>query len=231
VILFLNEFLSKCCVAIITPQRLLELVPTALRFPEYPNIGHIVAVFGPMFSGKTKYLEVLKGIWDEEQIPYALFNSVLDARYSEDEHAVTHDQTKIPAIKVETTDDIKAYLDENPLVKHICVDEANLIPGIYELAIKLKWQGFQAHYLGLNQTSEQRPLMIPTETGAGFSNLIAIADETFRLYSDCSYCKAPGIAEYSFFRAGKTDDVAIAGPEAYDALCPSCFGKAAGLLD
>jgi thymidine kinase len=121
----------------------------------------------------------------------------------------------------------------NPSVKRIGIDESNAIPGIAKVVTDLYWAGVEVHCAGLNQTSEQRPLLDKNETGFGFPHIIAIANERVRLYADCSHCERRGVAEFSYFKGtakGEVKgDVLIGAAEMFDALCAPCYKKAMDL--
>lgn len=171
---------------------------------------------GPMHSGKTSAMITdYKKIWNKEHV--RVFKPVCDDRdYGE---MKSKDFVEgIPAICIETFDDILKYFEET--VRTIFIDEAQLLKGNISVLTYLSIVYDMDIYLaGLDKTSEQEPFLIMPQ-------ILAISDEVVNVKASCFDCGRE--ASYTYYD-GEKDEAIKVGDEGYFPLCARCLLKRRGM--
>ncbi len=183
--------------------------------------GKLIAITGPMFSGKTsRLIELL------ERERYAgnkieLFKPLIDDRYSKTE-AVTHKGEKLPAVTVTT--DMLGVEEIRRAAKNVDVlgvDEAqfwgqdSLLPKALDELASLN----KIVYVSI---------LNKDHTGEPFNNTLDILSRADIIYSLTAICKKCG-EEATFtqrVRDGKEifgPQVQVGGVESYEPRCRRCF--------
>ncbi len=170
---------------------------------------------GPMHSGKTEaMITVYNKIWNKDLI--RVFKPKMDTR----DYLVMKSKTfdvKIPAIGIDTFEEILDYVDEN--TRTIFLDEVELMKGNIRVLTYLSIAEDMDIYLGgLNMTSEQDPFLIMPQ-------ILAISDEVENVKASCFDCGRE--ATYTYHEGAK-DGAVLVGDEGYVPLCPRCLVKRRG---
>ena len=123
----------------------------------------------------------------------------------------------IPAICVESFEDILQYVDES--VRTIFIDEVQLMKGNVSVLTYLSVvYDIDIYLAGLDLTSEQEPFLIMPQ-------ILAISDETVFVKARCFDCGRE--ASYTYYE-GKKDEAVKVGDEGYFPLCARCLLKRRG---
>ena len=173
---------------------------------------------GPMFSGKTKAMFSIKDEHYHQRL-IMCFKARKDNRTVGNLWTRSNPDRPIEAVEISDLSEIYTYLDRNPQVKIIFIDEAMLIGGDARVLIDLSLSlDLDIHIAGLDMTSEQSPFGIMPQ-------VLAIADEVIKVKAECSECGKS--APYSYYLLGDKDEVVI-GDQEYTALCGRCLVKTIG---
>ena len=178
--------------------------------------GKLIVHTGSMFSGKTSSLEK-----DVKRFVIAGYDTIafkpsVDTRYS-DPKIVTHDNTTLQAILVDSIDDIMEYYNENkPNV--IAIDEVQFLGGDIQNIVgsinELLEQDITVIVAGLDMDFTGHAFEIVKE-------LMPIADYLYKHHAVCVKCGTDGWVSHR-----KTKDrerVVIGATKEYEPLCRSCF--------
>lgn len=172
--------------------------------------GQLIAIYGPMFSGKTTYLieQFDKGA------SAVVFKPDLDERYTKKPLVVSHNQEMIPAVLVNhlKPEEMKALVAD---FKVVMIDEVNFfhesLIGVIEEFLS---EGRDVYVAGLYLDSER------TVWGP-MTALIEMADKkvevTARCDGDDGNCKSPAVLTYR--KIPKVEQVRVAGADEYGATC------------
>jgi thymidine kinase len=172
--------------------------------------GKLVAVYGPMFSGKTTYLieQFDKG---ESTV---VFKPDLDERYTKKPAVVSHNQEMIPAVLVNhlKPEEMKALVAD---FKVVMIDEVNFFhESLIEVIKMFLEEGRDVYVSGLYLDSERN-------VWGPMAKLIELADEKVEVSARCDgddgKCKSP--ATLSYRKIPKSEQVRVAGAEEYGACC------------
>lgn len=170
---------------------------------------------GPMHSGKTSAMITdYKKIWNKEHV--RVFKPVCDDRdYGE---MKSKDFVEgIPAICIETFDDILKYFEDT--VRTIFIDEAQFIKGNVSVLSYLSIvKDVDVYIAGLNMTSEQSPFMT-------MPFILAISDKVVNCKASCLDCGRD--ATYTHYEGVKKGDIVV-GNDGYVSLCTRCLNKRLG---
>lgn len=172
--------------------------------------GQLIAVYGPMFSGKTTYLieQFDKGK------SAVVFKPDLDERFTKKPVVISHNQEMIPAVLVNhlKPEEMKALVGD---FKVVMIDEVNFFhESLIETVKTFLSEGRDVYVSGLYLDSE-RNIWGPMTT------LIGMADRKVEVSARCDgeggKCQSPAILSYR--KIPKTEQVRVAGADEYGATC------------
>ena len=175
------------------------------------NLGWIEVICGGMFSGKTEELiRRAKRAYIAGQ-NVIIVKPAIDNRYS-DSDVVSHNQTALPGIKVDTSDQIVLLTSSAQVV---CIDEAQFFDDrIVDVANTLANDGKRVIIAGLDMDFEGKPF-------EPMPNLLAIAEYVTKLHAICA--ESGAIANYSQRIVEKEGQVLVGEKEAYEPRARHCF--------
>lgn len=173
-------------------------------------------IVGPMFAGKTEELirKVRRATYAKKSV--VIFKPLMDTRYAED-YVVSHNQDKVKAINVESSNDIVNYCNENQGIDIIAIDEVQFIKGdVVEDLKNLADEGYHVICSGLNTDFRDEPF--------GFmSELIAISDSVSVISAICVICGNDATKTQRLIEnkpANYNDPIILLGQaESYEARC------------
>lgn len=173
---------------------------------------------GPMHSGKTKaMIEVYRGIYNKDHV--RCFKPNKDNR----DYGVIKSkdfEEEIPAICVDTFEDILHYVDDS--ISTIFIDEIQMLEGNVSVLSYLSIvKDMDIYVAGLNMTSEQDPFLV-------MPYVLAISDEVQIIKASCYDCGRG--ATYTYYDGEKTEAILV-GDSNYLPLCPRCIMKRRGQKD
>lgn len=183
--------------------------------------GKLIAITGPMFSGKTsKLIELL------EREKYSgnsvkLFKPKIDDRYSKNS-VVTHKGEKLPATTIPTdAKGIKIMLKNSGNCDALGIDEAQFWPPDLNLASILNDfanSGKNVYVSILNKD----------HTGSPFNNtlqVLALADSIHSLTSICLKCGGEATFTQRVLKGKEVfgSQIQVGGTESYEPRCRKCF--------
>ncbi|MFZ5353362.1 MAG: thymidine kinase [Bacillota bacterium] len=179
--------------------------------------GWIEVVVGPMFSGKSE--EMIRRI-NRARIAkqkVQVFKHCIDDRYAID-HVVSHNGTRVEAIKVAKASDILEYIDNEAVV--IAVDEVQFFEkDIVEVCVKLADQGKRVIVGGLDQDFRGEPFGPTPE-------LMSAAEFVDKIQAICMKCGNPATRTQRLIDgrpASYNDPIILVGAtESYEARCRKC---------
>lgn len=171
---------------------------------------------GPMHSGKTSaMITAYNKIWNKDHVK--VFKPSCDVRDLGEMKSKDFVEG-IPAICIETFEDILNYVDET--VRTIFIDEVQLLTGNVSVLTYLSVVYDMDIYLaGLDMTSEQEPFLV-------MPYILAISDERVEVKASCFDCGRE--ASYTYYD-GKKDGAVKVGDEGYFPLCARCLCKRRGI--
>lgn len=171
---------------------------------------------GPMHSGKTSAMITdYKKIWNKKLV--RVFKPRCDTRdYGE---MKSKDFVEgIPAICIDTFEDILPYIDET--IRTIFIDEVQLLKGNVSVLTFLSIvYDIDIYLAGLDKTSEQEPFLIMPQ-------ILAISDERVSVKASCFDCGRE--ADFTYYEGGKDEAIKV-GDEGYFPLCARCLLKRRGI--
>src|SRR5258706_13880673 len=176
------------------------------------NLGWIEVVCGPMFSGKSE--ELIRRLRRAEiaRQRVQIFKPVIDQRYSSD-HIVSHDDSRIPSVGVNSAAEVEARLDLRTEV--IGIDEAQFLgEAIIPLGVRLADMGRRVLIAGLDTDYLGRPFHPMPE-------LLAVADEITKTLAICMQCGNP--AKHTQRLIQSEDLIVVGAAGLYEARCRRCF--------
>lgn len=177
-----------------------------------PNhVGWIEVICGGMFSGKTEELiRRAKRAYIAGQ-NVVIVKPAIDNRYS-DSDVVSHDQTALPGIQVDTADQI-ILLTSNARV--VCIDEAQFFDDrIVDVANTLANDGKRVIIAGLDMDFEGKPF-------EPMPQLLAIAEYVTKLHAICA--ESGAVANYSQRIVEQEGQVLVGEKDAYEPRARHCF--------
>lgn len=177
-----------------------------------PNhIGWIEVICGGMFSGKTEELiRRAKRAYIAGQ-NVVIVKPAIDNRYS-DSDVVSHNQTALPGIQVDTADQI-ILLTSNARV--VCIDEAQFFDErIVDVANTLANDGKRVIIAGLDMDFEGKPF-------EPMPQLLAIAEYVTKLHAICA--ESGAMANYSQRIVEQEGQVLVGEKDAYEPRARHCF--------
>ncbi len=175
------------------------------------DFGWIEVVCGGMFSGKTEEL-----IRRAKRAHIAGQNVIvvkpaIDKRYSDTE-VVSHNETALPSILVDTADQIVLLTGNSDVV---CIDEAQFFDArIVDVANSLANDGKRVIVAGLDMDFEGKPF-------GPMPYLLAIAEFVTKLHAVCS--ESGAMANFSQRVIENENTVLVGEYDAYEPRARHCF--------
>lgn len=182
--------------------------------------GYLKMYIGPMFSGKSTALTKEYNHWTSKGYNVLGINYKLDNRYDESDSIATHDNVTIPALKVDTLEDIDV---SNYDV--ILVDESQFFP---DLSPIIEWVDSQQKYVAVSGLSGD----YRRKRFGNNIDLIHHCDEVKVMKGECSIenCNkksiftAKTVIEEQILLNGQSK-VDIGGGDKYIPLCRKCYNQ------
>lgn len=178
--------------------------------------GKLVAIYGPMFSGKTTYL--IKQF--DAGTGAVVFKPDLDERYTKKPVVISHNQEVIPAVLVnhKRPSEMLALVGD---FRVVMIDEVNFFhDSLKETVEQFLSEGRDVYVAGLVLDSEQA-LFGP------MNDFVKVADEKVEVFARCDgengKCKNP--ATLSYRKIPKEEQVRVAGVDEYGAACAMHYPK------
>jgi thymidine kinase len=174
--------------------------------------GHIEAISGGMFSGKSEELvRRLRRATIAGQV-VQVFKPGADTRHDPC-RLVTRDKRELEAVSVSCSCDLKRML--LPDVQVVGIDEAQFFDdGLVALVSELADSGIRVVVAGLDLDYLRRPF-------GPMPQILAVAEYVDKMHAVCIRCGAP--AHYSQRIAGGGEQLLVGDTETYEARCRSCF--------
>ncbi len=175
------------------------------------NVGWIEVICGGMFSGKTEELirRAKRAYIAGQQV--VVVKPTVDNRYSDSE-VVSHNQSALPGIQVDTADQIILLTSS---AKVVCIDEAQFFDDrIIEVVNTLANDGKRVILAGLDMDFEGRPF-------EPMPQLLAIAEYVTKLHAICA--ESGVMAHYSQRVVENKDKVLVGEKDAYEPRARHCF--------
>ena len=170
-------------------------------------------ILGPMFAGKSSRILSIVSRYASLGMSVLVVKHASDIRYGDEDDVITHDQRRIPCIRVESLNEVR--LDD---YRVIIVDEAHFFSGLVNFAKRVVDQYRRSLFLvGLDGDSHRRPF-------GQLLECIPLADRVERITAFCRNCAngTPGL--FSHRRRGPQDQqVIVGGADVYETLCRSCY--------
>ncbi|MDP9121152.1 MAG: thymidine kinase [Acidobacteriota bacterium] len=174
--------------------------------------GHIEAITGGMFSGKSEELVRRLRRATIARQAVQVFKPASDARHAGG-RLVTRDKRELEAITVAGSGEIRERLQ--PGVQVIGIDEAQFFdPGLIDLVSELADAGVRVIVAGLDLDYLRRPF-------GPMPEILAIAEYVDKMHAICVRCGAP--AHFSQRIAGGAEQLQVGDAESYEARCRRCF--------
>lgn len=175
------------------------------------DFGWIEVVCGGMFSGKTEELIRRAKRAHIAGQHVVVVKPALDKRYS-DEEVVSHNETTLPSILVDTADQI-VLLTGN--AKVVCIDEAQFFDErVVDVANSLANDGKRVIVAGLDMDFEGNPF-------GPMPNLLAVAEYVTKLHAICA--ESGTMAHYSQRIVAKEGQLLVGEYDAYEPRARHCF--------
>ena len=173
-------------------------------------------ILGPMFAGKSSRILSIVSRYSSLGMSVLVVTHASDARYSLDNELVTHDQRRIPSLRVHALNEIPVESIAEAQV--ILVDEAQFFSGLVTFARRIVEEFRKTLYLiGLDGDSQREPF-------GDLLRCIPLADRVERLTALCHQCAdgTPGLFSHRI-RGPSDQQVIVGGQDTYEALCRRCY--------
>jgi len=173
-------------------------------------------IFGPMFAGKSSRILSIVSRYTSLGTRVLVVNHGDDVRYGDVDEVVTHDQRRIPCIRIHALNELSDDLIRSYDV--VLVDEAQFFAGLVPFVERVV-ERFNKHLylIGLDGDSNRRPF-------GDLLQCIPLADRIERLTAFCHRCAngTPGL--FTCRVSGPADQQVIVGGQGmYEALCRRCY--------
>jgi thymidine kinase len=176
------------------------------------HTGWIEVICGPMFSGKSEELirRLRRAMIARRRVQ--VFKPSLDNRYSDGE-IVSHADSRLPSLTVDSAPDILTMLDWRTQV--VGIDESNFFGGrLVEVATQLADSGKQVIIAGLDTDYMGRPFPPMPE-------LLCVAESITKALAICMRCGNP--AKHTQRLVESADLIVVGAAGMYEARCRRCF--------
>ena len=175
------------------------------------NVGWIEVVCGGMFSGKTEELIRRAKRAHIAGQNVVIVKPAIDNRYS-DTDVVSHNETSLPGITVDTADQIILLTSS---AKVVCIDEVQFFDNrIVEVVNTLANDGKRVILAGLDMDFEGKPF-------EPMPQLLAIAEYVTKLHAICA--ESGMIANFSQRVVADENKVLVGEKDAYEPRARHCF--------
>jgi thymidine kinase len=175
------------------------------------NVGWIEVICGGMFSGKTEELIRRAKRAHIAGQNVVIVKPAIDNRYS-DTDVVSHDESALPGITVDTADQIILLTSA---AKVVCIDEAQFFDNrIVDVANSLANDGKRIILAGLDMDFEGKPF-------EPMPHLLAIAEYVTKLHAIC--VESGMIANFSQRVVENTDTILVGEKDSYEPRARHCF--------
>jgi thymidine kinase len=174
--------------------------------------GHVEAIAGGMFSGKSEELvrRLRRAAIARQTVQ--VFKPASDSRHAP-ERLVTRDNRELEAVTVTSSCELRRKL--LPGVQVVGIDEAQFFDsGLVQLVGELADAGVRVIVAGLDLDYQRRPF-------GPMPQILALAEYVDKMHAVCVRCGAP--AQYSQRIAGGTEQLLVGDGESYEARCRRCF--------
>jgi thymidine kinase len=178
------------------------------------DMGRIIVITGPMYSGKTTRLiqEIEK--FEIANKAYVVFKPSIDIRYGLT-NISNHKGLKVEAIPIKKSDEIFEHLEEKRY-NLIAIDEAQFFDEkLPEIVQNLADEGYTVILSCLDMDFKRQPFKVSSE-------LLSIADSVIKNRAVCERCGSFDAA-YSFKLKGDENQIDVGGKDKYIAVCRKCY--------
>lgn len=177
---------------------------------ERTTSGHIEAIAGCMFSGKSEELirRLRRAVIARQEVQ--IFKPAADTRA---EGVESRDNRSLDAVAVSSSQEMRHHVDWDADV--VGIDEAQFFDdGLAPLLVELADSGLRVIVAGLDLDFRREPF-------GPMPRILAVADYVHKLHAICMRCGQP--AQFSQRIAGGDETVQVGDAESYEARCRKCF--------
>lgn len=174
--------------------------------------GHVEAITGGMFSGKSEELvrRLRRAAIARQTVQ--VFKPQADTRHGPD-CLVTRDNRQLEALAVADSAELRSRV--RPGVEVVGIDEAQFFDlGLVGVVETLADAGIRVIVAGLDLDYLRRPF-------GPMPQLLALAEYVDKMHAVCIRCGAP--AHYSQRLAGAGEQLQVGDTESYEARCRHCY--------
>ena len=174
--------------------------------------GHVEAITGGMFSGKSEELirRLRRAAIARQTVQ--VFKPEADTRHHP-QRLVTRDKRELEAVSVRDSAELRERIQ--PGVQVVGIDEAQFFDhGLAEIVGELADSGLRVIVAGLDLDYRRRPF-------GPMPQILALAEYVDKMHAVCVRCGAP--AHYSQRLAGGRDQLQVGDADDYEARCRRCF--------
>lgn len=212
---------------------------TSIMTTNSDNTGYLEIILGGMYAGKTSRLVEIYRQCVFCNIPVVVINHSIDTRYDSNNNnnfVTTHDQIKIPCLKLnnlfdiwynyetedkdkgtrnELRDELKEQIASVVSSDVILINEGQFFAGLEEFVRLLLEKGKKIYVCGLDGDFKR-------EKFGKILDLIPLCDKVTKLTSLCAICKngTPGIFSK---RITKQEEQTLVGSDNYIPVCRKCY--------
>lgn len=162
-----------------------------------------------MFGSKTTRLLAAVDRYKHQNKKIIAFKPRMDNRYS-DVEICSHNGGKIPAIGIETGDDIVSYVNQNGAVDVVAIDEAFMIDGCAEAALELFRRGITVIVSSLQLSA----------TGLVFEEVRDMMPWATKIEICPAVCPITGRdAYYTHRKIESVNEITVGGADIYEPRC------------
>ena len=177
---------------------------------ERPTQGHVEAIAGCMFSGKSEELirRLRRAVIARQKVQ--VFKPAADTRA---EGVTSRDNRSLDAINVDSSQEMRKLIRWG--IDVVGVDEAQFFDdGLPALVTEMADSGIRVIVAGLDLDFRRQPF-------GPMSIIMAQADFVQKLHAICMRCGQPAL--YSQRIAGGSETVQVGDADSYEARCRRCY--------
>lgn len=174
--------------------------------------GHIEAITGGMFSGKSEELvrRLRRAAIARQKVQ--VFKPSADSRHAP-ERLVTRDNRQLEAVSVAGSRELRERVCKEAEV--VGIDEAQFFdPGLAEVVSELADGGLRVIVAGLDLDYLRRPF-------GPMPQILAIAEYVDKMHAVCIRCGSP--AHFSQRLGGGREQLQVGDGDLYEARCRRCY--------
>lgn len=172
--------------------------------------GHIEAIAGCMFSGKSEELirRLRRAVIARQNVQ--VFKPAADDRV---EGVASRDNRSLDAVSVDSSHEMRKLIRWG--IDVVGVDEAQFFDdGLSDLVTEMADSGMRVIVAGLDLDFRRQPF-------GPMATIMAQADYVHKLHAICMRCGQPAL--YSQRIAGGSETVQVGDSESYEARCRKCY--------